>query len=158
MQCFLSIHIFSLHQFTLRLRAHKLSFARQNWECCLLYLSVWPRNYYCGMMCIGSFSRSLKVFKSKSIIILIDFSYFFSSFSFPGEQNNTKHIQHDFTESHLGHTPHQYWGKFSSPYLFWTKVILYKSRDELFSWKQNSRFVLVLGRPAVPKISAILLK
>ena len=87
------------------------------------------------------------LYDGHSIIILIDFSYFFSSFSFPGEQNHTKQIQHDSTESYLGHTPHQYWGKFHLlRYLFWTKVILYKSRDELFSWKQNSRFGLVLGR------------
>ena len=59
MQCFLYIHIFSLHRFILRLRAHKLSFAQgkiQN-----NYLSVWPRKYDCCMMSIVSFSRSLKV-------------------------------------------------------------------------------------------------
>ena len=80
------------------------------------------------------FECTLKVFKSKNIIILIDFSYFFSSFSFPGEQNHTKQIQHDSTESYLGHTPHQYWGKFHLLICFEPKSLyIYESRDEPFS-------------------------
>jgi len=42
----------------------------------------------------------------------------FLSFSFAGGQNHTQIIQHDFTESSVGHTPHQYWGKFHLDYLF----------------------------------------
>lgn len=39
-------------------------------------------------------------------------SHYIPSSSFAGGQNHTQIIQHDFTKSSAGHTPHQYWGKF----------------------------------------------